>query len=103
MRAQLGEVVTARRQGTQLFRLRGEFDLSNAWKIEDALTDAIRAGRDDVVVDLAEVVFMDAQLVRALVRARAIAESHDIGFAVVPPADRAVWRVAQIAAFPQAA
>ena len=93
---QLGQIHTARRDDTCLFRLTGEFDLSNAWKIEDALLDAIRHEDRDIVVDLTAVRFMDAQTVRVLVKARAAAERLDIAFVVVPPKDRTVKRVAQL-------
>jgi hypothetical protein len=39
---------------------------------------------------------MDAQLVRALVRARAAAMSREVAFVVVPPADPTVGRVAEL-------
>jgi anti-anti-sigma factor len=93
---QLGQIHSARRDDTSLFRLTGEFDLSNAWKIRDALLDAIRTDDRDIVVDLTAVRFMDAQLVRVLVKARAAATRRDIAFVVIPPTDRVVKRVAQL-------
>jgi anti-anti-sigma factor len=103
MRPELGQVVTARRDGTSIFCLEGEFDLSNAWKIEDTLLEVIKRDGDDVVVDLSAVRFMDAQLVRVLVHARDAADARESGFVVVPPADPDVWRVARLGAFPLAA
>ena len=100
---QLGEIQSARRDDTCLFRLSGEFDLSNAWKIEDALLDVIRNEDRDIVVDLTDVSFMDAQLVRALNRARAEAIEHDLAFVIVPPADSVVGRVADLIDFEEAA
>jgi anti-anti-sigma factor len=93
---QLGQLHSARRDDTCLFRLTGEFDLSNAWKIRDALLDAISTEDRDIVVDLTDVRFMDAQLVRALVKARAEAVERDIAFVVVPPRDRVASRVASL-------
>jgi anti-anti-sigma factor len=93
---QLGQIHSARRDDTCLFRLTGEFDLSNAWKVGDALLDAIRHDEADVVVDLTAVRFMDAQLVRVLVKARDAALRRDLGFVVVPPRDRGVRRVARL-------
>ena len=90
----LGQIHSARRDDTCLFRLTGEFDLSNAWKIQDALLVAIREEDRDIVVDLTAVRFMDAQLVRVLVKARQAAERRDIAFVIVPPKDRVVSRVA---------
>jgi anti-anti-sigma factor len=100
---QLGQVHSARRDDTSLFLLTGEFDLSNAWKIKDALLDAIRNDDRDIVVDLTAVRFMDAQLVRVLVKARAAAQRRDLAFVVVPPADRTVSRVAELVDFDIAA
>src|SRR4051794_14902709 len=100
---QLGQIHSARRDDTCLFRLTGEFDLSNAWKIEDALLDAIDHDDRDIVVDLTEVRFMDAQLVRALVCARSAAAERDIAFVIVPPADAVVGRVADLIDFEEAA
>jgi anti-anti-sigma factor len=93
---ELGYLHAARRDDTCLFQLTGEFDLSNAWKVEDALLDAIRHDDRDIVVDLTGVTFMDAQLVRALVKARAAAIRADVAFVVVPPAEPGVGRVAEL-------
>src|SRR3954464_2403043 len=93
---QLGQIHTARRDDTCLFQLSGEFDLSNAWKIRDALLDTIRTEDRDIVVDLTDVRFMDAQMVRALVTARSEAIARDVAFVLVPPKDRVVGRVAQL-------
>jgi anti-anti-sigma factor len=100
---QLGQIHSARRDDTSLFRLTGEFDLSNAWKIRDALLDAIRHEDRDIVVDLTAVRFMDAQLVRVLVKARAAAERRELAFVVVPPTDPTVGRVAELLDFEEAA
>jgi anti-anti-sigma factor len=94
--AQLGRMDAARRDDTCLFRLTGEFDLSNAWKVRDTLLSAIRDHDRDIVVDLTQVGFMDAQLVRALVKARRAAAARDVAFVVVPPADPTVGRVAEL-------
>jgi anti-anti-sigma factor len=100
---QLGRVDSARRDDTRFFRLSGEFDLSNAWKVEDAILDAIRCEERDIVVDLTKVRFMDAQLVRALMRARAAATRRHVAFVVVPPTDPGVGRVAGLVDFDIAA
>lgn len=100
---QLGYMDAARRDDTCLFRLVGEFDLSNAWKVREALLAAIREEDRDVVVDLSEVRFMDAQLLRALMKARAEAEQREIAFVIVPPRDHVVARVADLIDFDQAA
>jgi anti-anti-sigma factor len=93
---QLGQIHSARRDDTCLFRLTGEFDLSNAWKIRDAILDVIQNEGRDIVVDLTAVRFMDAQLVRALIRARTKAVKRDVAFVVVPPANQVVGRIAEL-------
>ncbi|MFL5894770.1 MAG: STAS domain-containing protein [Thermoleophilaceae bacterium] len=102
MKTELGNVVCERSPGARVFRLRGEFDLSNAWQIKEMLLDAIR-DRDEVVVDLAEVSFMDASLVRALVAARRAAGAEDLPLAIMPPANPTVWRLISLADLPLAA
>ena len=101
--AQLGHMNAARGDGTCLFRLSGEFDLSNAWKVQDALLRTIREEDRDIVVDLTEVHFMDAQLVRVLVKARTAALRRNIAFVVVPPTDQTLSRVAELIDFDVAA
>src|SRR3954467_14788800 len=100
---QLGHVHAARRDDTCLFRLTGEFDLSNAWNVQDALLDAIRHEERDIVVDLTDVSYMDAQLVRALVTARAAAIRSDVAFVIVPPSEPGFSRVAELIDFDIAA
>ena len=99
----LGHLDAARRDDTSIFRLHGEFDLSNAWKVRDALLLAIGNEERDVVVDLTDVEFMDAQLVRALIEARSAASDRDVAFVVVPPSNPTVGRVAELADFDIAA
>jgi anti-anti-sigma factor len=100
---QLGRLHTARRDDSCLFQLSGEFDLSNAWKVQDALFDSIRHEQRDIVVDLTEVQFMDAQLVRTLARARSAARRRDLAFLVIPPSEPSVGRVAELVNFDLAA
>ncbi len=90
--AQLGYMDAGRRGDACVFRLRGEFDLSNAWEIRDALLDAIGRERQ-IVVDLTDVTFLDAQLARALRNAREAARRRGVAFDLVPPADQVVQRV----------
>jgi anti-anti-sigma factor len=100
---QLGRLHMARRDDRCLFHLSGEFDLSNAWKVQDALFDSIRYEQRDIVVDLTEVRFMDAQLVRTLARARSAARRRHLAFLVVPPSEPSVGRVAELVNFDLAA
>lgn len=96
MRGQLGEVSTSRLlDGGRLFRLSGEFDMSNSWKLRDAILPALREACD-IVVDLTDVRFFDGRLVRVLVKARLAAIHRGYGFKVIPPPDqRDTWRVAE--------
>ena len=55
------------------------------------------------MVDLTEVRFMDAQLVRVLIKARSAAIRRDVAFVVVPPTDPTVGRVAELVDFDIAA
>jgi anti-anti-sigma factor len=100
---QLGQVSMSRVDGTLVFHLIGEFDLSNSWKLNDALLAAVEAERDEIVVDLTSVRFMDAQLLRALLRARNAADTRSLKIRVIPPSDPEVWRVARLVDFPLAA
>lgn len=100
--SELGHLALARREDKSVLRLTGEFDLSNAWEVEGALIDALRDGAA-IVVDLSAVVFMDAQLVRTLVKARSAARRAKIEFAVIPPVNATAGRVAQLMDFDVAA
>ena len=103
MNPDLGELASSRRDGILEFRLSGEFDLSNAWKIRDALLDAIDSERAEIVVDLGAVRFMDAQLLRSLIRARGRAAERGIKIRILAPRDPDVRRVAELIDFPLAA
>ena len=103
MNAQLGEVISVRHDGKLVFRLSGEFDLSNSWKLRDALLQAVREERGEIIVDLTAVRFMDAQLLHSLIRARNAAATREITIRIVPPTDPDVWRVARLIDFPVAA
>lgn len=100
---QFGQISAVRRGQTSVFRLSGEFDLSNAWEIAEALADAIRYGDSDIVVDLSEVSFLDAQLLRVLKKAQAAALRRELTLVVRPPADPTVGRVAALIEFDLAA
>jgi len=101
--AQLGYMSAARRDDTCLFRLSGEFDLSNAAEIQSELLASIREEDRDIVVDLTDVTFMDAQLIRVLMKARSAARKREVAFVVVAPADKSVGRVAELVDFDIAA
>ena len=102
MQAQVGHISSQRREGARFLALSGEFDLSNTWQIKEAVLEAVKAG-EPVIVDLSDVSFMDASLLRVLLGARSAARSNDIGLTVVPPRDPSVWRVASLVDLPLAA
>jgi anti-anti-sigma factor len=54
--------------GTVVVSLQGEIDISNADQVWAALVEALTAWTGDVVVDFAEVSFLDSQGVNALLR-----------------------------------
>lgn len=59
-----------RRNGAVVVTLAGELDLYNAGEVRGALTDAIEGGAERLVVDLAEVEFVDSTALGVLVEAR---------------------------------
>lgn len=69
-----------------VIRLTGEFDISNAQAILEAVSKA-RQGRADahVVVDLRDVTFIDAAGIRALLRAQQQAQQGGGGLVVRGP------------------
>jgi anti-sigma B factor antagonist len=58
------------RNGTIVLRLAGELDLYNADEIRAALDDAIGSGTGRIVVDMAEVEFVDSTALGVLIEAR---------------------------------
>jgi len=58
------------RDGAIVLRLAGELDLYNADEIRDALNDAIGSGAGRIVVDMAEVEFVDSTALGVLIEAR---------------------------------
>jgi anti-sigma B factor antagonist len=59
-----------RRNGSVVVRLAGELDLYNVAEVSSALADAADEGADRLVVDLAEVSFLDSTALGALVAAK---------------------------------
>lgn len=73
--------------GVRRLRLRGEIDLGTARLIDQALAEVLAAEPDRVVVDLAEVTFIDSSGLNALVRARNLVgeQRGTLVLAQVPP------------------
>jgi anti-sigma B factor antagonist len=59
------------RNGAVIIQLGGELDLYNAEEVRSALADAIAAGPRCVVIDMADVEFVDSTALGVLVEARA--------------------------------
>jgi anti-anti-sigma factor len=79
-------------EGERVIRLRGELDIESAPDLERALLRS-RPAHQRVVLDLAELKFMDSTGLRVLLRARAAAdEGHwEIGLRNVPPTIRRLF------------
>jgi anti-sigma B factor antagonist len=59
-----------RRNGSVVVHLAGELDLYNAAEVGAALTDAAGAGTERLIVDLAEVSFVDSTALGVLIAAK---------------------------------
>lgn len=53
----------------------GEFDLADCAELRQVIGDAVRAGRPRVVLDCADMTFMDAAVIGVLVRSASLARS----------------------------
>ncbi len=73
----------------------GEVDMATAPELAEAIA-AVNDSVRRVVVDLAEVTFLDSSGLNALVHAQRGLAKQQIGFRVVSPADRVVRRVLEI-------
>lgn len=80
-----GGVTVERDGGRVRVRMWGEHDLSTVGLLSTSLVEAIAANDQDVVVDLGDVVFMDASTVGALVHGRALLAGRDRRLTVQSP------------------
>jgi anti-anti-sigma factor len=76
---------------TEVLMLDGEFDLTATAEFDDAVDNALRSGRPNLVVDLRGVRFLDLTMLSALVRACALLWAHDRRFALIRPRPL-IWR-----------
>lgn len=73
----------------------GEIDMATAPEVSRAI-DGGQNGVTRVVVDLAEVTFLDSSALNALVHAQRDLAANDIAFRIVSPSDQAVRNIFDI-------
>lgn len=79
----------------------GELDMATSPLLVEAVREALARGSvRTLVVDLAELGFLDSSGMRALLQARSAADEHGAGFAVRRPSPQVV-KVLRIAALEQ--
>jgi anti-sigma B factor antagonist len=94
-------IVEERAPGRFVMSLDGDLDLATAPALADAVAGLLAGARvEQLLVDLAEVRFLDSSGVRALLQARRAATEHGAGFAVGRPGE-VVARVLRMAAVDQ--
>ena len=81
---------------TELFELKGEFDLSVAPELERRLLNAIEAGHAEVVIDMTQVTFIDLATLNVIIRALKRAYQRN-GHVVLACRERAVLRAIDLA------
>lgn len=77
---------------SELLTLDGEFDRSNAGQFEQALDDALHAGKPQLIVDLRGVSFLDSAMLRVLIRGLGEALAGGGRLALIRPNEH-IWRV----------
>jgi anti-anti-sigma factor len=83
------EITTEYRDGVALIRLEGEFDLTNADDVQDAVVATTAAG---VVLDVTAVSYLDSSGIRAIDRGhRQLASEQRSLFIVSPPGTPSSW------------
>lgn len=89
------ELLSSYADGVLLIEASGEIDMATAPELSSAI-DSAHIETKSVVVDLANVEFLDSSALNALVHSRRELATRGIGFHIVSPADRAVRRVFEI-------
>jgi anti-sigma B factor antagonist len=77
---------------TEVVTLDGEFDMSNAADVEQRLSAAFASEQANIVVDMRGVRFLDATMLKVLLRGRTRAKERGTRFALIRP-NALVWRV----------
>jgi anti-anti-sigma factor len=91
----LGITISADRSGITHIRVAGEVDIATAPQITDTVHEAITAGAREVLLDMAEVTFLDSTGIGALLQIKHAAADHDVALGLVDPHPRVV-RVLQL-------
>jgi anti-sigma B factor antagonist len=73
----------------------GEVDVIGAAELDGVVRELVAEGAADLVLDLADVTFIDSTGVSALVAGRTLCQSHDGDLTLRAPSPRA-WRVLTI-------
>jgi anti-anti-sigma factor len=89
-------ISTSEDGGRIVIVLRGELDLATAPELEQVVSDSLDA-RDEVVVDLRELEFMDSTGLRVLVHAHTRAQGEKRFIVVRPPAGAPIAKILAIA------
>jgi anti-anti-sigma factor len=76
-----------------VIRLRGDLDAHTASLLDDAIREVVESGAERVVLDLAEVGFVDSRGLRSMVQARGPAGERDV---VLRSPSRAAARILEI-------
>jgi anti-sigma B factor antagonist len=79
------EIRTSHQEGTARLELHGELDIGTAPALDEAVDEALDAGCDEVVLDLAGTTFMDSMGLGALIRAARTVDARRGRMAVVSP------------------
>jgi anti-sigma B factor antagonist len=78
-------VETEDREGLALVKAVGEIDVSTAETLAEAVSKSLDAGQPRVLVDFAEVTFIDSTGLGILVRSHRAAEARGATFGIVNP------------------
>jgi anti-anti-sigma factor len=77
-------VRTSSRGGRHAIVLEGELDVASAATFESTLTEICSTGAEQIAVDMGRVEFVDSSGFNAILRAKALCESHDCEFSLTP-------------------
>jgi anti-sigma B factor antagonist len=86
---------TAQEQGVAVIDVDGDLDMAAVADVDAALTAAL-AGGAPIVVDLADVSFIDSTGMRAMIDARRRSRDLGVPMVCVCPNNAAVWRLLEL-------